>query len=254
MPRSATLTRDLLLAVLGLTTGACDAAAFEHLGNVFASVVTGDLVLLGISLIRESGSLVLFAGCGLLGYSVGVLITAPRSETEARPSEVTWPPSVNRILVVDLLLLIAFGIGWQLIGAHPGEAADAAVVLPLAAAMGAQSSAVRRIGPMSTTYLTSTLTGVLEAVRARRISEPTARGLAIIAMAVVGAAIGTAFVRWALRWLPLAPPPADPHRARARAPPLRPQRGPALSRGGGPGGTGALRGPRTGDALSPGRP
>jgi hypothetical protein len=43
-----------------------------------------------------------------------------------------------------------------------------ALLLLAAAAMGLQSTAVRRLGQMSTTYLTSTLTGVITAVALRR--------------------------------------------------------------------------------------
>ena len=42
-------TRDGLLVLLTLTTGAVDASSFLHLGNVFSSVITGNLVLLGLS-------------------------------------------------------------------------------------------------------------------------------------------------------------------------------------------------------------
>ena len=47
MIRSHVSIRDSLVVVLTLTTGAVDAASFLALGNIFSSVVTGDLVLLG---------------------------------------------------------------------------------------------------------------------------------------------------------------------------------------------------------------
>jgi uncharacterized membrane protein YoaK (UPF0700 family) len=40
--------RDGLLVLLTLTTGAVDASCFLHLGNVFSSVITGNLILLGV--------------------------------------------------------------------------------------------------------------------------------------------------------------------------------------------------------------
>jgi len=71
-----------------------------------------------------------------------------------------------------------------------------------AAAMGAQSTAVRRLGRFSTTYLTSTLTGVLEEVLARRWSASSSRSLAIILAAVAGAAAATALISWARAVVP----------------------------------------------------
>jgi len=41
--------RDGLLVLLTLTTGAVDASCFLHLGHVFSSVVTGNLILLGVA-------------------------------------------------------------------------------------------------------------------------------------------------------------------------------------------------------------
>ena len=41
--------RNGLLVLLTLTTGAADASSFLHLGNVFSSVITGNLILLGVA-------------------------------------------------------------------------------------------------------------------------------------------------------------------------------------------------------------
>ncbi len=41
--------RDVLVAALTVTTGAVDATAFLALGKVFSSVITGNLVLLGVA-------------------------------------------------------------------------------------------------------------------------------------------------------------------------------------------------------------
>lgn len=78
------------------------------------------------------------------------------------------------------------------------------VLLALAAAaMGTQSTAVRRLGDASTTYLTSTLTGLVEAVAARRWSAAESRSLAIIAAALAGAAAGAALALDARPALPV---------------------------------------------------
>jgi hypothetical protein len=55
---------------------------------------------------------------------------------------------------------------------------------------------------MSTTYLTSTLTGLLEALRRLRWSDTHPRSLGILATALAGAAVATALILHAPRWLP----------------------------------------------------
>src|SRR5436305_1890683 len=81
-----------------LTTGATDATAFERLGSAFASVVTGNLVLLGVSAARPDGRLALFAACALAGYAIGAFAAAPgrRPPGERRP---VWPRATTLALI-----------------------------------------------------------------------------------------------------------------------------------------------------------
>ena len=76
--------RDGLLVLLTLTTGAVDASCFLHLGNVFSSVITGNLILLGVAAATRSSSLAIHSGTALAGYSVGVLIGAPIATRRAK--------------------------------------------------------------------------------------------------------------------------------------------------------------------------
>jgi uncharacterized membrane protein YoaK (UPF0700 family) len=199
--------RDVLLTILGLTTGAVDATAFERLGHVFASVITGNLILLGVSAEQANGQLALFGGCSLASYAVGVMLASPRGgrlPTEQQ-DESLWPRGTTAALFFDLSLLLAFAVVWESAGDRPEEAIRLLMLALAAGAMGAQSSAVRRLGNFSTTYLTSTLTGVLEELVAHRWSAATARSLAVIAAVLAGAATATLFVSQARAALPLLP-------------------------------------------------
>jgi uncharacterized membrane protein YoaK (UPF0700 family) len=194
-------SRDRLLIVLALATGATDAAVFERLGHVFASVITGNLVLLGVSAVAGDHDVTLFAGCALLGYACGVVLAAPRDKQPAH--ERGWPTGATAALRAEFVVLVAFAVGWELVGRHPAEAWQAILVIAAGAAMGIQSTAVRRLGQISTTYLTSTLTGLLEDLRIRRRSEGQVRSLGILIAALVGAAAATALILWARRFLPV---------------------------------------------------
>ena len=57
--------------LLTLTTGAVDASSFLHLGNVFSSVITGNLILLGVAAATQSSSLAIHSGTALAGVLGG---------------------------------------------------------------------------------------------------------------------------------------------------------------------------------------
>lgn len=192
--------RDLLLVVLAVTAGATDALAFQRLGHVFASVITGNLVLLGISAVRADDHLALFSGCALGGYAAGVLLAAPRRAKGSSGRRI-WPASATLALGVELLLLVALALLWQLEGPRPPFAAQVAMLVLAAGAMGVQSTAVRRLGQVSTTYLTSTLTGLLEALVARAWTAEHLRSLAILLAALAGAAGAVALIAHGRPWL-----------------------------------------------------
>jgi uncharacterized membrane protein YoaK (UPF0700 family) len=192
--------RDGLLVLLTLTTGAVDASCFLHLGNVFSSVITGNLVLLGVAAATQSGSLAIHSGTALAGYSAGVLIGAPIATRRARGGE-TWPLSVTVTLAAEFCVLAGFSVGWELTGGSPGSTARLLLIAALAIAMGIQSAAVRELGGMSTTYLTGTLTAVISEL-ATRARARVASSLGVLAAVVAGAVGGGLVAEHAPAWLP----------------------------------------------------
>jgi uncharacterized membrane protein YoaK (UPF0700 family) len=195
--------RDGLLVLLTLTTGAVDASCFLHLGNVFSSVITGNLVLLGVAAATQSASLAIHSGVALAGYSAGVLIGAPIATRRARGGE-TWPLSVSVTLVAEFCVLAAFSVGWELTGGRPGSTAQVLLIAALAVAMGIQSAAVRQLGGMSTTYLTGTLTAVVTELVIRDRGPGFARSVGVLAAIVSGAVVGGLVAEHAPAWLPAA--------------------------------------------------
>ena len=195
--------RDGLLVLLTLTTGAVDASCFLHLGNVFSSVITGNLVLLGVSAATQSASLAIHSGVALAGYSAGVLVGAPIATRRARGGE-TWPLSVSVTLVAEFCVLAAFSVGWELTGGHPGSMAQVLLIAALAVAMGIQSAAVRQLGGMSTTYLTGSLTAVVTELVTRDRGPGFARSVGVLAAIVSGAVVGGLVAEHAPAWLPAA--------------------------------------------------
>jgi uncharacterized membrane protein YoaK (UPF0700 family) len=176
-PRQQILT--LIAIALTFTSGANDVASFTRLGDVFTSVMTGNIVLLGLSLAERSVSLASHTVVSIGGYIAGVAggtwvshgfkvrsggRPADEEGDQARVS--VLPGHVSWALFAELVLLAGFTAGWEVTGSRPAGWAQFVLLAVLAAAMGVQSSAVNEMGlaAVSTTFLTGTLTGLVSSL------------------------------------------------------------------------------------------
>ncbi len=195
--------RDYRVVLLTITSGAVNAVSFLALGRVFSSIITGNLVLLGVAVTTHSSTEAVHAGLGIAGYAAGILVAAPLAARRSDQAG-TWPGSVTATLAAELIVLAGFCIGWELSGGSPHDGGQLALLIVAAAAMGMQSAAVRQLGKMSSTYLTSTLLGVLASLATRTRPEGLGRSLGALAAIVVGALAGGMLARSAYAWLPVA--------------------------------------------------
>ena len=129
------------------------------------------------------------AGLALAGYGLGVLAGGSVAGTPEEDQPV-WPRRATATLALELLLLAGFSGGWLAVGGDPSGGPRLLLLAAAAAGMGLQSVAVRRLGPMSTTYLTSTLTGVLQALAVRRWPAEWQRSTGVLLAFVIGAVLG----------------------------------------------------------------
>ncbi|HET7386039.1 MAG TPA: YoaK family protein [Nocardioidaceae bacterium] len=183
-------------------TGAMDATAFLTLGNVFASVMTGNMVLLGVAAGTRDAELAVSAGLALAGYVVGTLagtvVSRLAGVLDPRPDR----PRRDLLarLLLELALMVAFTVVWEVAGPQ-GASSRWALLAVAACAMGCQSVAVpswagrrgtTQPGVRSTTYMTGTLTGLLADLagppgRRRLRGWAAARLVALVCGAVVAA-------------------------------------------------------------------
>ena len=202
--RRAAATRTALTVLLAAGTGSLDALAFLALGKVFVSVITGNLVLLGIGLGGHGEHQVALrvavaVACYAIGATAGAAI-AGRAEND----QPVWPGRVTTALLAELVLLAGFTGGWELAAARPAGAAQVALLGIAAAAMGLQSAAVNRLAlpGFSSTYLTSTLIrAVTELVHGPR--HHVGAKAAALTSVVVGALAGALLVTFAPRFAPV---------------------------------------------------
>lgn len=194
--------RDSRVVLLTVTAGAVNAVSFLALGKVFTSVITGNMVLLGISAATRSSNEAIHSGAALAGYAAGVVVGAPLAARASQHGGI-WPSAVTTTLAAELCLLTAFCVGWEAVHGSPRGGAQLVLLIMVTAAMGMQSSAVRRLGQMSSTYLTSTLTGVVAGLVTRSMPEGTGRSVGVLAAIVAGALAGGLLATKAYAWLPV---------------------------------------------------
>ena len=167
-PKQHILT--LIAIALTFGSGAADVASFTRLGDVFTSVMTGNIVLWGLAVARGSLTLASHTAVSVGGYIAGVAagtwVARGFKEPEAGSVDGVLPTHVIWVLLAELALLAGFTVGWEVSGASPAGWAQFGLLATLAAAMGVQSSAVKDMGltEVSTTYLTGTLTGLVSSL------------------------------------------------------------------------------------------
>jgi uncharacterized membrane protein YoaK (UPF0700 family) len=194
---------------LAVTSGASDAISFLVLGGAFSSVMTGNLVLLGISAGHADGGLARQIAVAVVGYIAGCAVGARIAGT-ATPDDPVWPPAVARGLAVETCLFAVYAVGWWAVNARPVGAMAAALLALGSLALGIQSSTVRRFGVsgLSTTYLTGTLTTLVVSLASGHRFRDVARHTIILAGLVCGAALAAILTQHAARFaalIPLAP-------------------------------------------------
>jgi uncharacterized membrane protein YoaK (UPF0700 family) len=183
--------RDALVITLTLVTGSVDAIGLIRLGGVFTSVMTGNMVFLGIAASERSGSIALHTGVAFVMYIVGSFIGARIAGHAPDHETHLWPLSVVKALSVELVVIAAFAVWWEFVHAAPSTDVAYSLLGLNAMALGIQSSAVLRFGVsgLSTTYLTGTLTQFIAGFTKKK-SPIQVRSSFILLALIVGAGLG----------------------------------------------------------------
>ena len=183
--------RDALVMVLTLVTGSTDAIGLIRLGGVFTSVMTGNMVFLGMAAAERSGSIALHTGVAFVAYVLGSFVGARVAGHAPADETHPWPTSIVRALGVELGVLLVFALWWELVHGVPSSDTTYLLLGLNAMALGIQSAAVLRFGihGLSTTYLTGTLTQFVAGFTKRGQPLQVRSGL-ILLMLIVGAGLG----------------------------------------------------------------
>lgn len=209
-------TMTAIAMLLTFASGASDVTSFTRLGNVFTSVMTGNITVFGLSLARGSASLAAHTALAVAGYVTGVAAgtligryhaARAADKPSAEPAGERWPAHVTLTLAAELALLTGVLAGWEVTGSRPAGLVQYVILAVLACAMGIQSVAVVQlgIGNVSTTYLTGTLTGLVSEIF-RPEAKAGWRRPGVLAGLLAGASLAGVLVAntaWAVPCLPL---------------------------------------------------
>ena len=177
-----------LFLALTFVTGVVDATSYLRLGHVFVANMTGNVVFLGFGIAGATGISVWASltalGSFLAGSLIGGRIATSAGTTTRRHLATALGAQTALVAIAALLAVLA---SRHLADSHY------ALIAVLAAAMGVQNAAARKlaVADLTTTVLTLTLTGLasdskLVGGNGARLGR---RGLAVCAM-LLGALVG----------------------------------------------------------------
>ena len=152
------LSLVVTLAALTVVSGFVDAVSFLGLGHVFTSNMTGNVVLLGFAAAGAPGFSMGASLCALGAFVVGA-VAGGRLARRIRPLR-------NLLLVAMVIEVACTAVATVVAGVVPAVGSGwprYTIIALLAAAVGQRNAAVHRLGvpDMSTTVLTTALTGLV---------------------------------------------------------------------------------------------
>lgn len=143
--------------MLAAASGSADGWSYFGIAHAFVANMTGNTVLLGISVFQSHGDMLhpLIAIAGYVaGTAFGTLIS------RQVPQGASWAQPISWALFVEALLLLAAEAAWVAMACHPSPRAGSILLTCVALAIGIQSGAMVQlhIPGVVTTYITGTWT------------------------------------------------------------------------------------------------
>ena len=140
--------------------------------GVFASVQTGNTVLLGLAIGSGKIFQALVSLVAITGYIGGVTLGA-RIVDPTPVTQKIWSKAVTKAFIMEVLVLLLLAIVGFSAGGKPSGLVLYTIIVLATVAMGIQGAAVRALGvsDVSTTYITGTWTGLISSlVRQRHLT------------------------------------------------------------------------------------
>ena len=151
---------DVMLMLLACVAGSTDIISYYRLGHVFTANMTGNVILLGISIGQGELFTSLYRVASLAGFFVGVFIGALIVENKNKKRK--WPYFVMIAIVVESAIIATLAIIWL---AHNGPLENSILYIAIllsAISMGIQSATIWHldIPGVVTTFITGNITSI----------------------------------------------------------------------------------------------
>lgn len=155
--------RDGLVLMLAVASGSADGWSYFGLAHAFVANMTGNTVLLGMSVFAMHDALhpLTSLACYFAGVITGSLLTR---DLQPQPEGNSWPRQVSRTLLLEAVLLLCAEAGWFVTHRSGSSHPDHIVLLGVVAfAIGLQSATMLqlKIPGIVTTYITGTWTTLI---------------------------------------------------------------------------------------------
>lgn len=149
---------EIMLVLLACVAGSVDVISYYKLGHVFTANMTGNTVMLGLSIGQGKLASSIHSLAALGGFFTGSLIGAYIIEN----TKTGWTHYVTLGIAIETIIILSVVIIWF----HEGDVLSNFVlyisIILLAVAMGIQSATIRhlKIPGIVTTFLTGTITSI----------------------------------------------------------------------------------------------
>jgi uncharacterized membrane protein YoaK (UPF0700 family) len=169
--------RDAVLLALTFCAGSVDAVCYLGMGQVFAGMMTGNLLILSFAIGVLETARIVQALVAMLGFAVGILVGG--RILGSAPDDQPWPSRATVALILELVITGAFAVGWIAFEGHPAGRSQQALLALIAAGMGVQTAISRHLGRSKspptfvtgTPFVTGTLAGLVSQLASRRASR-----------------------------------------------------------------------------------
>src|SRR5271170_1621708 len=206
------IERDVLLCMLAACAGSADGWSFFGLSHAFVANMTGNTVLLGMSVFATHGDVIhplTSIACYATGVIAGSLLTRnAEPEREGAP----WSRMVPLTLLIEALMLLGAEVAWCRM--HPTDVPNPTHTFLhgwVAFAMGLQSAAMLelQIPGIVTTYITGTWTTFMSGLTRLGKQPPAERRrfesrLGMQAAVLAAYLLSAVTTGWLFRYFPAA--------------------------------------------------
>ena len=149
---------DIMLLLLASVAGTIDVMSYYRLGHVFTANMTGNTILLGLSIGQGKLASSLHSLAALAGFITGAFIGAFIVENTKKG----WSYLITLSVLVETVIIFILALIWFEEIQPPGEPILYVSIILSAIAMGMQSATVRHLNipGVVTTFITGTITSI----------------------------------------------------------------------------------------------